>query len=102
MKHIFLSFIFSAISHVFSFPEIRPKICINCQHFIPDHDIGLFGKCSLFPLKPNNNDFLITGMPEEELIDYQYCSVTRKRDAMCGKEGKMHKRKYIKKDRFLK
>ena len=27
----------------------KPKLCIQCKHFIPDSGDGRFGKCSLFP-----------------------------------------------------
>jgi hypothetical protein len=56
----------------------------------------LFGKCALFPLKNEKNGYLINGIQEDEIIDFQYCSVARNREKMCGKEGLLHKRNYIK------
>lgn len=101
MKNIFLVIFFSIISPILSFKEIKPKICINCRHFINDDisDSGKFGKCSLFPLKNDNYNklFLVNGIKEKEIIDYQFCLVARKHDEMCGIKGTMHKRKYNKK-----
>jgi hypothetical protein len=94
MNCILLAFIFSIISLSFSLKEMKPKICINCRHFITDKESNLFGKCSLFPIKNENIGFLINGIKEDEIIDYQYCSVARKRDIMCGNKGVFHKRKY--------
>jgi len=102
MNNIFLILVFSIFSPIFSLKEIKPKICINCRHFISDNDVGLFGKCSLFPLKNEKNGFLINGIQEDEIIDFQYCSVARKQDKMCGKEGNLHKRKYFKSGAYKK
>ena len=43
-----------------------------------------------------NTQFLVTGISEE---DYNYCSTARKFNDMCGEEGKMYKKKYIKKEK---
>lgn len=96
MKYIFLLFL-SMILPVFSFKEIKPKHCFNCKYFISNTDEVKFGKCSAFPKKTDNQYFLVTGTEEDKIIDYSYCSVARNNDRMCGNEGIMHKRKYIKK-----
>jgi len=83
---------------VFSLKETKPKACINCKYFIPTTDDEVkFGKCSAFPKKVDDQFFLVTGTKEDKIIDYTYCSVARNNDRMCGNEGIMHKRKYIKK-----
>jgi hypothetical protein len=97
MKYIFtlLSVLFL---QVLSFNVIKPKLCLNCKHFITDNDTGKFGKCSLFNIKEENYFyFLVNGISENKNIEYHYCRTSRIREDMCGKEGKMHKRKYIKK-----
>jgi len=97
MKYIFtlLSLLFS---QVLSFNVIKPKLCLNCKHFITDNDDSKFGKCSLFTQKENLNFYtLVNGISENTDIEYYYCATARKSEEMCGKEGKMHKRKYIKK-----
>jgi hypothetical protein len=94
---IILLFFCSIILPILSFTElkqIKPKLCINCKYFISDNDSGRFSKCSLFPLEINNYNFLVNGIEETE---YYYCSTARNFDNMCGIEGNMHKRKYIKK-----
>ena len=97
MKYIFtlLSLLFS---QVLSFNAIKPKLCVNCKHFITDNDTGKFGKCSLFIEKEKNNFYmLVNGIRENKIIKYHFCAIARDREEMCGKEGKMHKSKYIKK-----
>jgi len=82
----------------FSLNEIKPKLCINCKYFISDDDTNKFGKCSLFPkLEENNISFLVNGDKNIKNIQYFYCSTLRSDNTKCGKEGKMFKRKYLKK-----
>ena len=97
MKYFFtlLSLLFL---QVLSFNVINPKLCLNCKHFITDNDTGKFGKCSLFTEKETNNVYmLVNGISENKNIQYYYCATARNCEDMCGKEGKKHKRKYIKK-----
>jgi hypothetical protein len=97
MKYIFtlLSVLFL---QVLSFNEIKPKLCVNCKHFITDNVDNKFGKCSLFTKKENLNFYTrVNGISENTDIEYYYCATARNSEDMCGKEGKMHKRKYIKK-----
>jgi len=96
-------FTFSLLSlfflHGLSLKEINPKLCINCKYFIEDVEFGKFGKfnkCSLFPKEQNNVYHLVYGI--EEYNNYFYCATTRSRDSMCGEEGKLYKRKYIKRE----
>lgn len=95
MKYIFtiLSILFLPI---LSLKEINPKLCVNCRYFITDNITGKFGRCSLFPMKEKNFYSLVNGI-HNEIIEYHYCSVSRELENMCGKEGKMYKKKYIKK-----
>ncbi len=70
----------------------KPKLCIQCKHFIPDDDNGRFGKCSLFPSLESNIHFLVNG---EKNSEYYYCSTARKSPRMCGEEGKHYKKKRV-------
>ena len=99
MKYIFtlLNLLFL---QVLSLNVIKPKLCLNCKYFITDtdNDTSKFGKCSLFIEKEKNNFYmLVNGISENKIIEYHYCAIARNREDMCGKEGKMHKRKDIKK-----
>jgi len=73
---------------------MKPKLCINCKHFITDNNTDKFGKCSLFT-KKNNIYNLVNGINKDN-IEYHYCAVSRDTEDMCGKEGKMYKKKYLK------
>ena len=95
MKYLLLM-ICSIILPVFSFKEIKPKLCVSCKHFIPGVNNNKFGKCSLFPVRESNDYFLVNGIEENEIIGYNFCSVARNIEQMCGNEGKMYKRKYNK------
>ena len=78
---------------------IKPKLCINCKYYINTSDVKsniIYGKCLLSPKKNDNYiNFLVTG---EKKFEYNYCSTSRSSENMCGKEGKLHVRKYIKKE----
>ena len=100
MKSIFI-FICSIILPIFSLKIAKPKLCINCKHFITDDRPSEFGKCSLFFYNnmDYNNKFLVNGIPannDEKYLHY-YCCTARNYNDLCGQEGKMFKRKYVKK-----
>ena len=92
MKYIFV-IICSIILQTLSLKEIKPKLCINCKHFITDNGNGEFGKCSLFPTIVHKINYLVNGIHEDK---YNYCSTARSFDDMCGENGKMYKNKYSK------
>ena len=94
MNYILL-LICSIILPIVSLKTNKPKICINCKYFIPDNDNGKFGKCSFFPRRENNINFLVNGINEE---NYYYCSTSRNTKDMCGEEGKYYKKKIVKKN----
>lgn len=73
------------------------KFCLNCRYFLDNTNTGIqFGKCSQFPHIIQDNSYLITGTSIYQEIDYHFCSTARSSETMCGKEGKMYKRKYRK------
>ena len=87
--------------------SLKPKFCVNCKFAI--NNMGLnkynnkFMKCSQFQINEelNNSHFLVTGINSNSISeqDYVYCSTARKFVHMCGEEGKMYKKKYIKKEK---
>lgn len=99
MKYIF-SIICSIILPVLSLNGLKPKICSNCKYFIKNNITtkDKFAKCSLFPKIDNDNYFLVTGIAEDIVTDYYYCTTIRNDYSKCGEEGKMHIRKYNKKN----
>jgi hypothetical protein len=92
MKNI-LFIICSIILPILSLKQVKPKLCINCKHFITDNDNGKYGKCSLFPKKEGKIHFLVNGVNEEL---YYHCSISREMNHMCGEEGKYYKKKIVK------
>jgi len=98
--HFFL-FSFFLLSQSNGTPNKIPhkKLCINCKYYIPEqhnyaYDYTVSHLCGLFPKDIQNNDDLITGVPNFEPTEYYSCSLARNFDSMCGKEGKMYKKKY--------
>ena len=71
--------------------EFKPKFCVNCKFYKKDFlNLNRFGKCTYF-INQNNNDkkyYLVDGTIEKNNIEYEYCSIARNSDTMCGKEGK--------------
>ena len=75
----------------------KPKLCIDCKFFKKDLLSTKYGKCSLFTTEEANKSFLVDGI-DRTRIEYQYCSIARNFDDMCGQEGKFYvKNRSIKK-----
>ena len=72
----------------------KPKLCINCQHFIKDdfHD-NSFAKCAMFPQIEINKHFLVDEEDKKEYITHRYCSTARALSHMCGETAKLFKEK---------
>ena len=67
-----------------------PKLCINCKFFTNSlFTDSKYGKCSLFTkIEESKADFLVNGIrTRKNKIDYTYCSIARKYDDMCGRNG---------------
>lgn len=90
MKNIF-GILCTIIISVFSLNNLKPNICVNCKFFMKSFNIGnQYGKCSMFPVKKTDID-LVTGIKKDDM--YQFCSIARSRDHLCGEDGK----KYVEK-----
>lgn len=76
-------------------PKITPKLCINCKFFTKDFfNDNKFGKCLLFPTLYEDDYFLVNGINNNNnKIQYNYCSISRKYKSMCGEEGKFYEKK---------
>jgi len=44
----------------------------------------------MFPITSTDDIYLVTGKINEEEIQYNYCSTSRKYSDMCGKNGKKY------------
>jgi len=90
MKYISM-IIYSILLLPFLAYEIKPKFCIDCKFYRNSiFSSSEFGKCKMFPKEVYNDYFLVNGKKSDNLDDYNYCSVARKFDNMCGKEGKFY------------
>jgi hypothetical protein len=69
---------------------ITPKYCINCIYLVHDKTYPEYSTCSKFPINDKDDHFLVTGEIQIKNIKYNYCSVARKFDHMCGEKGKFH------------
>jgi hypothetical protein len=101
MNYIFIV-ICSIILPILSLKQTKPKLCINCKHFIPDKDgDNNYGKCALFIKEESKTDFLVTGINEIKNSDYYYCATSRGPYSMCGQEGKYYKKRRIVKNKLI-
>jgi hypothetical protein len=48
----------------------------------------------MFPIKRDNDYFLVNGYTKKNKIEYNYCSISRKYEDMCGNEATFYKNKY--------
>ena len=77
---------------------MKYKVCLNCKFFRNTFmNDNKYGKCYLFPIPNNTTTNLVVGF---ENIEYYLCSIARQYNDMCGKEGKMYKKRISKKRRF--
>lgn len=74
---------------ILDFPTYRtPKLCVDCRYFIKDvYNSNKYGKCLLFTIE-DNDSFLVDGIKKDN--EHTFCSVARKYENMCGKEGKFY------------
>jgi hypothetical protein len=96
MNYIVILFL-SVVLPIISLKACKPKLCINCKHFINNSNSPEYGKCSLFVKEEDTRDYLVTGLKGIAIKEYSYCSTARWHDNMCGEEGKMYKKKYVRK-----
>lgn len=67
--------------------NINPKLCVNCKNFIGNYIGNKYGKCKVFPIIFQDDEFLITGKINKIKTDYRYCSTARENKNMCGEKG---------------
>jgi len=73
---------------MFSVHSQTVRLCMNCKHFLLNP--SLYGKCTLFPEKMEDNmNYLITG-EVPPIADYKKCIIVRYTSDRCGKEGKYY------------
>ena len=92
MKYTFFIISFIILSP-FSACQITPKLCINCKFYTKKFFTNNeFGKCSWFLKENDNQNFLVNGIMNTNK-EYHFCSISRKYEDICGKEGKFYEKK---------
>lgn len=92
--NIIMNICFFISTTAFSLPPITPKFCKNCKYFISDKSISKsleFGKCQLFNTTTvyKDDSYLVTGIDKSIVnVKYDFCSIARNYDNMCGQDGK--------------
>lgn len=88
MNHLiqYLTLLFCCIK------QATPIFCVNCKFFKSEFNdkFTKFGKCTQFPIITYATEYLVTGIKDTQ---YQYCSIVRQYDDLCGEEGKLYEGK---------
>jgi hypothetical protein len=94
MKFVLLFILFTEI---FSSNPIKPNLCVNCKFFTKDFfTMNKFGKCAVFPKEDQDDDnryLLVDGTKTNDKREYNFCSIARKYERMCGQEGTFYEKK---------
>lgn len=78
---------------VTSVVAFKHNLCIECKHFKKDvFSEPRFGKCTLFPIVIEDDEYAVTGKKPRQSIDHQFCTIVRKHGD-CGKEGTLFEAK---------
>jgi len=81
-----MRFLFLMIASAIAF---KPNLCINCKFFKKDNfSQPKYGKCTLFPIIIEDDNYEVTGIVASNKIEYQFCSIIR-RHGECGQEGRL-------------
>jgi len=70
------------------------KFCIECKHLIKRVSGPLFWLCAATERKAEKSDesyaeALVTGAGLDPGVEYDFCSVCRRKKGKCGREGKL-------------
>jgi hypothetical protein len=73
----------------------KPKLCVNCNNFLPNKTNNKYGKCMYFPYLVDDNDEFeidkyILSRKQEYKVDFYYCLDTRNSHFMCGNDAKYY------------
>lgn len=95
MKYILL---FMFLTEIVSLnPVKKPNLCVNCKFFTKEFlSMNRFGKCAVFPKEDQDDDnryVLVDGTKTNNKMEYNFCSIARKYERMCGEEGKFYEEK---------
>lgn len=77
--------------------SLKPKFCANCRYFINDGPNAAHGSCSLFQRGVESKlNYNLVDEHHTMPVSYKLCVLVRMNEALCGKEGKLYKKKYVK------
>jgi hypothetical protein len=97
MNYILLCIFYYNILSIISSNQNTPKFCKDCKFFKNNFLTGSeYSKCSAFPIieiEKDNANFLVNGYKKDSKKEFEYCSIARGYEHLCGKEGKFYERK---------
>lgn len=76
--------------------SLKPKFCANCRYFINDGSTVAVGSCSLFQRVESKLNYNLVDEHHTMPVSYKPCVLVRMDATLCGKEGKLYKKKYVK------
>jgi hypothetical protein len=76
--------------------SLKPKLCVNCRYFVNDGPKTAFGTCSLFQRVESKLNYNLVDEHHTIPVSYKMCVLVREDANLCGKEGKLYKKKYVK------
>lgn len=77
-------------------PSLKPKFCANCRYFINDGSTLAVGSCSLFQRVESKLNYNLVDEHHTVPVSYKPCVLVRMDATLCGEEGKLYKKKYVK------
>jgi hypothetical protein len=91
MKYIFI--IIYSILTAYSVTSIKPKLCIDCKFYKRNFLNSKYSKCTALKRVVFDNSFLINGIKIKSVLDYEYCSIARTYNNLCGEDPKLYEKK---------
>lgn len=77
-------------------PSLKPKFCANCRYFVNNGPNAAYGSCSLFIRDRANLNYKLVDEHHTMPVSYKMCVLVRMDATLCGQEGKLYKKKYVK------
>ena len=84
----FLSFMFIFITQI---QPYKTRFCLDCKYCILDVINSKFSHCQKFPIKREDDFFLVSGVSSFQETEYMFCANARSNILLCGPFGLFYK-----------